>query len=268
MKYSLHNRISSQAYLKKADEIIMEYRDRKVLLDYAEKFPNAIFIIEIFSDTEWEVEEIKKYYEMTDKRLVLCVASLTDKKIKEIKELNIPFYWGYGITSFWELQSLINFGVSQVKIEAPLFFNCDKLQNYDIPKRVSVNMAHEGYIPGTDGIIGAWIRPEDIQEYEDTFTSVEFLGCNQQQEEALFRIYAEQKFWNSRLDMIISNVTTEAYNRMIPENFVNTRKNCNQRCTSGGACRVCYRILGLANPTRIKKYLKQLEEKAGEKEQS
>ena len=34
MKFSLHLRTSSANYLKKADEIIVEYRDRKAIPDY------------------------------------------------------------------------------------------------------------------------------------------------------------------------------------------------------------------------------------------
>ena len=40
MKFSLRNRQES-TYLKKADEILIEWRDRKALPDYAEKYPEA-----------------------------------------------------------------------------------------------------------------------------------------------------------------------------------------------------------------------------------
>ena len=40
MKFSLSNRQQS-AYLKKADEILIQYRDRNALPDYEEKYPEA-----------------------------------------------------------------------------------------------------------------------------------------------------------------------------------------------------------------------------------
>ena len=42
MKYSLHLRAVSHKYLQKADEIMVEYRDRKAIPDYAKKYPQRI----------------------------------------------------------------------------------------------------------------------------------------------------------------------------------------------------------------------------------
>ena len=41
MKFSLHERTASSQYLKKADEIMVEYRDRRAIPDYAKKYPDA-----------------------------------------------------------------------------------------------------------------------------------------------------------------------------------------------------------------------------------
>ena len=41
MKYSLHLRTASPKYLHKADEIMVEYRDRRAIPDYIKKYPNA-----------------------------------------------------------------------------------------------------------------------------------------------------------------------------------------------------------------------------------
>ena len=65
--------------------------------------------------------------------------------------------------------------------------------------------------------------------------------------------------------MIITNIVTPAYNRMIPEEFATTRKNCGQRCASGGACRICYRLLSLAIPDLILDYRNNVLQKAEEK---
>jgi hypothetical protein len=115
-------------------------------------------------------------------------------------------------------------------------------------------MASEGYLPNMDGIVGPWIRPEDTAFYEDTFDMIEFDECQENQEEALFRIYAEQKKWSGPINMIIRHIDTDAYNRMILPEFAIARKNCGQRCASGDNCRICYRLLKLANPSLIKEY--------------
>ena len=268
MKFSLHLRTASAPYLRKADEIMVEYRDRKALPDYAKKYPNARFVLEVLPEVQWEISEIKDYFILTREKLALCLPDIRDPRVEQLKEAGIPFFWGYTVTTFWELKALIAAGVSEVRIGAPLFFDCGKLQRFDIPKRAYANIAHEGYFAHVDGVTGTWIRPEDVAAYEDTFTTLEFADCKEHKEEAMFRIYAEQHNWPGRVDMIISNITTEAYNRMIPDQFAEARKNCGQRCVAGSPCKICHHILHLANPDLIREYKKEVLDKAEVKEHS
>ena len=266
MKFSLHLRTASPQYLRKADEIMVEYRDRRAIPDYVKKYPNAWVALEITPDTQWDFSEIKDYFILARKKLILCLPDIRDERIPQLIEAGIPFFWGYTVTTFWELQALIAAGVSQVRIGAPLFFEGEKLKKFNITKRVCANIAHEGYLPFVDGITGSWIRPEDVDTYDDVFDIIEFADCKEHKEEALYRIYAEQKHWPGRVDMIITNIDTEAYNRMISEEFVAARKNCGQRCVAGGACRICYRMLNLANPELIREYKETVLDKAEQKE--
>ena len=183
----------------------------------------------------------------------------------DLKASDIPFFWGYTITTFWELKAAIHVGVSQVRIGAPIFFEVDKLKRFQVTKRIAANIAHEGYIPTTDGIAGSWIRPEDVETYSDVFDIIEFAGCDGSKEDALYRIYAEQHEWPGRVDMLISNIRTDAYNRMIPEEFAQTRRYCGQRCAAGGHCRICHRLLYLADPKVIQPYKDYLDEKRKER---
>lgn len=268
MKFSLHLRTAAPQYLRKADEIVMEYRDRRALPDYAKKYPDAWFVLEVLPDTPWDFAEIKDYSILAKGKLILCLPNMRDEKIALLKEANIPFFWGFTVTTFWELQSLIKTGVSQVRIGAPLFFQSDKLKKFNITKRICANIANEGYLPNVDGIVGPWMRPEDVDLYDDTFDIVEFADCKEHKEEALYRIYAEQKHWPGPVNMIITNIDTDAYNRVITEEFAEARKNCGQRCLSGGACRICYRELKLANLELLRKYKEEVLDKAEDKEHS
>lgn len=253
MKFSLHNRMSA-SYLKKADEIIVAFRDRKALPDYFEKYPDASVVLEVTPETQWEMAEIKDYFILGQGHFVLCLPDMTDPRIGELREAGIPFFWGYTITTFYELAAVIAAGASQARIGAPIFFDTERLKKFDIEKRATANIAHPGYIPTMDGIVGTWIRPEDVKLYEDIFTTLEFADCDNSKEEALYRIYAEQHKWPGRVDMIISNIYTDAYNRMLPKDFTQHRLTCGQRCVSGGACQLCSRYLKLANPDLIRSY--------------
>lgn len=264
MKFSLHARLSSVLYLKKADEIVIEYRDRRAIPDYAKKYPSACLVLEVMPDTQWDFAEIKDYSILSKGKLTLCLPDLRDPRIADLKASGIPFFWGYTITTFADLNSIIKVGASQARIGAPIFFDTETLQKFNISKRVCANIAHEGYMPFMDGITGSWIRPEDVKDYEGIFDTIEFADCKDHKEEALYRIYAEQKNWPGRVDMIITNIETEAYNRMIPKDFVQARTHCRQRCAAGGACRICYHLLKLADPELLKPYKEQLN-KAQEK---
>ena len=253
MKISLHNRMSA-SYLKKADEIVVAYKDRKALPDYFEKYPDASVVLEVMPDNQWEMAEIKEYFILGQGKFTLCIPNIADPRLADLKAEGIPFFWGYTVTTFYELKALEEIGVSQARIGAPIFFECEKLKNFTMEKRVTANIAHQGYIPSMDGIVGAWMRPEDVAVYEDVFSTIEFADCDNSKEEALFRIYAEQHNWPGRVDMLISNITTDSYNRMIPPEFALARRTCGQRCISGGACRICYRYLKLADPDLIRGY--------------
>lgn len=261
MKYSLHERYCSSEYLKKADEIIIEYRNRHAIPDFAKKYPDAQLVLEVMPDTSWNFDEIKEYFILAKEKLILCLPDLRDPAIEDLKASGIPFFWGYTITTFWELKAAIACGVSQVRIGAPIFFQTKLLKNFEVQKRITANIAHEGYLPFVDGVSGSWIRPEDVDKYEDIFNIIEFSDIEGKKEEALYRIYAEQKQWPGQVNMIISNINTEAYNRMIPEDFTTHRLNCGQRCAAGGSCKLCYRYLKLADPNLIRPYKEYLEKK-------
>lgn len=258
MKFSLHNKQIS-TYLKKADEIVIAYKDRRAILDYAKKYPQAALVLEVPPATQWEMAELKEYSILSRNRLTLCLPEMTDPRIQELKDNNIPFFWGYTVGTGAELVALKNLGVSQVRIGAPLFFQTKVLKEFDVKYRVAANIAHEGYIPGMSGINGSWIRPEDIELYEDIIDTIEFADCDNAKEQALYRIYAEQKAWPGKVNMLISNIENDkAYNRMLPREFTEHRLNCGQRCASGGACQLCYRYFTLADKELIENYAKEM----------
>ena len=53
------------------------------------------------------------------------------------------------------------------------------------------NIAYYGYIPRENGIIGFWVRPEDVSYYEPYIDVFEFEDCDIKREQALYRVYAE-----------------------------------------------------------------------------
>lgn len=167
------------------------------------------------------------------------------------KSANLKFYWGYPVNNYYDLQALKNLEVTYIRLDAPLFFEMDEVTKYGIPIRAVPNIAHLNELPNKNGIFGTWIRPEDIELYENYIDIIEFEDCDMKKESALYRIYAEQKVWGGPLNMLISNIETQADNYLISQDATKVRLNCGQRCQKNSRCRICERALALANKEKL-----------------
>ena len=152
------------------------------------------------------------------------------------------------------------FGASSVcgvYLDAPLFFQMEKVRRFGLPIFAIANQAIQtALFQREDGVVGTWIRPEDVSAYEAYVYSIEFSGTLQQQR-ALFRVYVDRKEWNGELGLLVYDLNFICSNRMIPPTLVEARKNCGQRCMEGNGCRLCYRTLDLANPELLSKAIEQ-----------
>lgn len=182
----------------------------------------------------------------------MCIAYLEYANL--MKELNIPFYWGFKIQTYYQLQSLKNLGVCYVKLDAPLFFDLPTVKRMGIPVRAIPNVAYDDGLPRENGVLGTWIRPEDIDAYDKYVDVIEFNLVEPKQEQALYRIYMEDKSWPTELGLLIKDLNHIGLNRLIRSDISQRRISCGQRCQSGTSCRICYRMLDIANPAVLKDY--------------
>ena len=255
MKYCLSSR-QKYEYLKKADSIKVAFRDRNIIPDLIEKYPNAEIVVVIHreKDEKFTWGEMKRWGILAQGRLVCCLQALTD--VEECKKANLAFYWGYPVNNYYDLRALRDLGVAYVRLDAPLFFEMDEVKKFGIPVRAVPNVAHLGDIPNKNGIFGTWIRPDDIELYEDYVAVCEFEDCDIDKEGALYRIYAEQKVWGGPLSMIVSHLQSPAENHLISQEAIKLRLNCGQKCQKTAKCHICERALRLADSEKLKDYLK------------
>ena len=253
MKYCLRSR-QEAVYLNKADEIKVDFRDRRSIPDLTEKYPEKKIILMCYKDEIIDWSDVHTWNVLCRGNLIMCLSSVDD--VQGCKDEDVPFYFGYPIKTFFELNSLKDMGVCYVRLGEPLFFELDKVRRFGIPVRAVPNVAYVDMFPHADGVCGTWIRPEDTDVYEDYVEVFEFEDSNDiKKEQALFRIYAEQRIWPGDLNMLITNFNYPGVNRMILPDIAPRRTNCGQRCQSGGACKICYRAVGLADPGRIRDYM-------------
>lgn len=239
-------------YLKKADEIKVAYRDRDSIFDLIEEYPAATIVLDCNTDNiDWKM--LEKYKILAKNRFIVCVNSIN--ALRQANACGLRRYFGYPVSSFWELQALKTFDVEYILLDMELFFQMTNVKSYGIKIRAIPNLAYNDALPHQDGICGQWIRPEDLNGcYAEYIDTIEFADCDIKKEQALYRIYMEEKTWTTDLGIIITNLNVNVTNRMLTDALGPTRLNCNQKCLKGGHCKVCYHEFFLANTERITEY--------------
>lgn len=255
MNYCLSSQVGPE-YMAKAQEIRVKYKNLDSLLNIYEINSQATIVLTISSQIDKSTirwDEIEKYSRMWQKRLLIETDSFDI--MDACKALDIKFFYAIPINSFYELKALVDLGCSDVKIDAPLTHMLDKVDKYDITIRMCPNVAYYAHIPRDNGVIGSWVRPEDVDFYEQYIDVFEFEDCDAKKERALYRVYAEQESWYGSLNDLITNLNYPGDSKLVHRDFPILRGYCGQRCVSGSNCTACYRILDLAQPEKVRKIL-------------
>lgn len=248
MRYCLSARWQTIPYLKKASEIVVEYRDRNFIYDIVEANPTAVIDLYIpRSEDIVNFESLKQY--KTICRAGFRIMADTFNMLYDAKQYGFEFFSSKPIYDGYHLFSMIDFGVCAVRIAGQLTHQLDMIKkNTDVEIRVIANVA-DVYRP----MITGWFRPEDLLKLPQ-IDVCEFDFRDAREEQALYRIYAEKKEWLGRLSEIIHNIEdTQVINRLIPPEFTERRANCRMSCMNGGECHYCERVAKFANEKFVEK---------------
>lgn len=263
MKLCLSSKCSS-TYLEKADEIKIQHKDLNKLIDYIDIYPNATFILytrNIPEDTELSWEEIERSNKLCKGQFIF--AATTSQQINECLKKKINFYLDKPINNYEDIYWLKKIGAKYILIEAPLFFdlqNVKEICGKSCSLRIAPNVAYYATdIPKGNGIAGSWIRPEDIDLYEGLIDTIEFEDCDVRKEEALYRIYKDDKKWPTDLNILITNLNYPIDNKYLPESFGNTRLKCRQKCFNISYCNFCNRAATLSTDKRFQQRINEME---------
>ena len=246
MKYCVSGR-QQKSILSQADEIKIMYQDKEKLIDYIEEFGDKTFILEIpkeitSKEINWDL--YKTYSEKVN--FIFCLDNLN--LAKDCRENNIKFYWAYPVFSWYEFRSIIMLKPCYISLGAPLSFSLKKVkEKTTIPIRLCPNLAYDAYIPRENGLYGTWIRPEDIDIYEDYVAVCDFVVTELSKEATLLHIYKEKKQWPGNLHLLLTNFDICVDNRALPEEMGKIRVNCGQSCMEDGLCDFCQVAIKFAN---------------------
>lgn len=253
MKYCLkYTNICTK--LHKADEISIKYIEDKGLVDFMKKFSSQRIILRVdtwnFSQNEIrKLVAIRKQY--PEYNFTVALSNLDEDIVSVFQKENIPFFEDEPCQDWETFNLLLEVGVSDVDISGPLAFEMSKIKrvlnsfNRKVVIRATPNKAVK-FREGTDDLVGFYIRPEDVEVYEDFIDVLEFEGLEHQ--DTFFSIYAEHKSFIGNLNQCIYNFQKPIDNKGLITLFGERRRDCGRQCLSGGRCNRCYTLADLAKP--------------------
>ena len=259
MKYCLNCRVSHE-YLQKADELFVEYRDIDYIDTLIREYPGKPIIL----DLPWDVSEetwktIRNLYYLSNRKLILRISDL-HATLDKIQSLGIEFFFAFALNSFYDIKYVLDLGASYVYVEPPVFFDMENLKRLGAKIRAvpQVSSASTWGFSRPQNPCGPWIRPEDVDMYEDYIYCLEFNTHREMlpsQEEAYYRVYHDEGKWSGDLWDLVKDLGIHADNSLIDDKHITIRLNCKQRCQVNSSCHACELILLLANKNLADNFL-------------
>lgn len=246
--------------LQKADEIRVNYQDRKRLADFVTDEWQCKQDVYIYIPRDQLVDwnELQVYKEVLN--IIVGVEDLG--LIQEVKDRGYQVFWSYPISSYWELRGVLDLGVNQVLLDAPLYFDLPNVKKIcgNVEIRLQVNKCVNGYMKRRNGVCGTYVRPEDVDTYAQYVNHMEFITDSLEKEEALLRVY-RSKVWPGNLNILLDYLNENVDNRGLPEDFGKIRISCGQKCQGVRDCHYCENAMKVV--TAVKKNWQYLNETYG-----
>ena len=193
-------------------------------------------------DYQEQHQDYKIYIRLEGKNEELSVMLMKYPKAK--------FYFNYYVNTWDMFIGYVNYGVSDIFIIEGLGFELDKIaaiaHSHNIQVRAFPNVAQSSW-KELDDLRKFWIRPDDIDAYEQYVDVCEFFGEEKEiKPNILYEIYSKDKTWFGNLKEIIIGLKNDIDSRYIIPRFAKKRIRCGRECLKGGNCKICDNIQELS----------------------
>lgn len=251
MQFCIYYCAPDMQYIDEAQQISFLYKPQDDTIEEFIKRHNTqhhyILMGEQFDATN--TARLKALKEQSD-NWTLVVSRDMDPKgnlVKMVKDIAPRFMFGTPAAEWYQLQTMLQCGVSEVIITGFLGFcmpdvrkECNK---FGTKIRVIANFASATWFD-CPAIKKFFIRPEDVKYYANYVDTIEFEGDKALQE-VCYRAYTKGE-WFGDLSEIMINLNDELDSRRLPRNFGELRTKCHMRCICGGQCGVCRSMIDFA----------------------
>jgi len=248
MQFCLYYCAPDMQYIDEAPQLSFLYKPQDDTIEEFIKQHNTqhhyILMTEPFDATN--TARLKALKEQSDNWTLVVTGDMDPKGnfVKMVKDIAPQFMFGTPAAEWYQLQTMLQCGVSEVIITGFLGFcmpdvrkECNK---FGAKIRVIANFASATWFD-CPAIKKFFIRPEDVKHYLDYVDTIEFEGDKTLQE-VCYRAYTKGE-WFGELGEIIIGLEGELDSRRLPMIFGSIRSNCRMRCISGGACQICRAML-------------------------
>lgn len=233
-------------FIAQADQLRCKYARMGMLVEKRDICIGKQIVLDLPNNDEYELKKIQELIDMEFN--VLCCVHGDTKKAKNLFQNNgIKFYNYQPVSTFYDLNTLIDCGVDSVTLVAPLTMDLQRVkmmllrkERSDLEIRVVPHLAQVSTPLREDGLTGFWIHPRDLEMYEPYIHTLEFLESDMVREATLFEVYKKRKDWKNSLEILILNLNRHIDGRALRPSFTSNRLNCRQRCESEGLCHLCH----------------------------
>jgi len=256
MKYCLRYYSLSQ-YKNTADELMIIYDKNNIkLIDFAKERPaeqRLIVFVQKDITEEYDIDDIDIFAAAAKEHPNIAFKLPPEISPAPFKEKKLPYFYNFFTSTWDDVIGLANMGVSDIYVCNMLGFDIASVSAYckshNIKVRVFPNVAQSNFNLTFEeedfekDIVKFFIRPEDVQTFEEYVDCMEFWGLVQDQDK-VYHIYKEEK-WLGKLSQIIIGYRGSAYNRELSNMFALHRTMCKKRCNYKN-CSMCYQFVRLS----------------------
>lgn len=252
MRYCLDYRQNGK-YNDIIDELTIYVSDNHKYTDFLDKHKNQTIIITVSTEEDYKKFQIEKVLtelikSYTNFKVKLPPECAVEEYITPLQKNHIPFFFDALVKTWTELHYYLKMQVSDMYIVEALGFELDKVHKILSDNKVSIrtfpNVAQKD-VKNYD-IYSFFIRPEDIDFYNQYIDVCEFFTNGIKNSETYYKIYAQDKKWFGDISEIIIGLTDHVDSRAIIGQFAKSRVKCGQKCLKGEPCNHCEKIVQLS----------------------
>lgn len=256
MKYAI-NFYRNCRVLPKADEIIIKYEKtgQEDLVRFARELPQEQRLIVNICMLDAENDDYRIFKDAISAHKNMAFMISRDQTIyyQDFYEMNLPYFFIEPISNLDDFMGVITLGVTDIYVANELGFYLNKIsticKDKGIQIRVYPNVAQSSSSFPTPGFKKFFIRPEDVELYEQYVDILEFWGPIDKQA-VLYDIYHDGR-WQGNLQDIILNLNEEIDNMRIMPVFGEARSCCHKKCAYN-QCHFCDNIKSAATALEVK----------------